>query len=660
MRRLAWFLPLTGVVLTLSGQAEAAPLLDVTGRVALLDGVAPSGVRVTLGLDLDRDGTLNSFELVEATVSADGSYAVNYSPDPLKVDFEFVKFVAALAADYEARGFEAVLDDGPLPIVVKFEREGYSTIVKRFTTLSDLPSFDVVMAPLLPVGCLTDACMAGDGSVRISGFPGGTGIDRAYSRRYDPSRDRAKFPGSFTDSKANLLISSGFTEIDLRDSSGKHVSRLSSPVNVRFQTDSKSWPSLRDLSEDSGRIEVPMYSFDEARGEWVSEPQGELQAADGAAIDEADFPSIQDGSYPDPVFVSFDTSHFSTFNCDAPNSRRACVRGRLVTVEGEVVVGAQVSVEGVNYTGTAGTVFTGSDGYFASDLMKSELSSEDTDGNGKKGDRFTARVTASGAVGVFVGDTFDTPEEQGTVGGTKSCRPPECDCVDLGDIVGEFELPRACELTVHATFSGKNLAGSGPLKKGDEVVGATVTAELTGGFSLPLDEAICGGDPCGTGTADPDGTTTFVVPVVGDAPEIQVHAEWTLSKDGDIHYYTGTVDVAGCGRDEDALDADVEVATDHASLGDVKGFIDSLGAGPAVTDPSPFPSVPDLEPPGVPKGCACRQGPESSTVQEPSIAACLGLLGIWTARRRLRTPRSERAVRASRTGSPGADRSRAR
>src|SRR5262249_52757523 len=157
--------------------------------------------------------------------------------------------------------------------------------------------------------------------------------------------------------------------------------------------------------------------FDEARGDWVSEPQGELEDADGGSIDEADFPSILDGSYPDPVFVSFDTSHFSSFNCDAPNSRRACVQGRLVTLEGEVVVGAQVSVEGVNYTGSAGAVFTGADGTFATDLMKSELPSEDTDGNGKKGDQFTARVTASGAVGVFVGETFDTPEEQGTVGG---------------------------------------------------------------------------------------------------------------------------------------------------------------------------------------------------------------------------------------------------
>jgi len=636
MRRLAWTLPVVGWGLTLAGPLGAAPLLDVTGRVALLDGIAPSGVRVTLGLDLDRDGTLNSFELVEATVGADGSYAVDYSPDPLEVDFEFIKFVGELAADYEARGFEAVLDDGPLPVILRFEREGYSTIVKRFTTLSALPSLDVVMAPLSPVGCASDGCMAADGSVQISGFPGGTGIDRAYARRYDPSRDRSKFPGSFTDSAQNLLISSGFTEVDLRDASGKHVSRLSSPVNVRFQTDAQSWPSLRDLSPDSGRIEVPMYSFDEARGEWVSEPRGELVDAAGAAIDEADFTSIQDGSYPDRVFVSFETKHFSTFNCDAPNNRRACVQGRLVTLEGEVVVGAQVSVEGVSYTGTAGTVFTGSDGTFATDLMKSELSGEDTDGNGKRGETFQARVTASGAVGVFVGETFDTPDAQGSVGGAKSCRAPACDCTDLGDVVGDFELPRACEVTVHVTFSGNNVTGSGPLKKGDEVVGAKVMGELTGGLSLPLDDALCGGKPCGNGKADADGATTFIVPVVGDSPQIQVHAEWSVTTDGDLHYYTGTVNVAGCGRNDDALDADVEVKTDQASLGDLGDFIASLGAGPSVSDPSGVPGIPSLDAPRAPQApqCACRQAPAPSNARGSSLAVSLGLLGLWVVRRR--------------------------
>jgi hypothetical protein len=233
---------------------------------------------------------------------------------------------------------------------------------------------------------------------------------------------------------------------------------------------------------------------------------------------------------------------------------------------------------------------------------------------------------------VFVGEAFETPEAQGTVGGAKSCRSPACNCVDLGDVVGEFELPRACEVTVHVAFSGKNVAGSGPLDKGDDIVGASVTGELTGGLSLPLDDALCGGDPCGSGKADADGATTFVVPVVGDSPELQIRAEWKVSMDGELHYYTGTVNVAGCSRDDDALAADIEVKADHASLGDLGAFIDSLGAGPSVSDPSPIPSL-DLDPPQAPH-CACRQGSGESPARGPSVAVGLGLLAFVVVRRR--------------------------
>ena len=633
MRKLAWVLTVftLGIV---ARRADAAPLLDASGRVALLDGVAPDGVRVTLGLDLDRDGTLNSFELVQGEVGSDGSYAVSYSPNPLKVDLKFLQFVTKLVADIEARGFAAVLDDGPLPVILRFEREGYGTIVKRFTTLSAVPRLDAVLAPLSAVACDGAGCMAADGSVHISGFPGGTGIQRAYARRYDPLLDQAKFPGTFTDSQNNLLISSGFTEVDLRDANGNHVSKLSSPVSVRFQTDPTSWASLRDLSPNSGRIEVPMYSFDEVRGEWVSEERGELQGPDGSSIDEANFSAIQAGSYSEPVFVSFQTSHFSTFNCDAPNDRRACVQGRLVTEKGDAVVGVQVSVEGVTYTGSAGAVFTGADGYFATDLMKSEVAGEDADGNGKKGETFQARVSARGAVGVFVGEPFDTPKQAGTIGRTKTCRAPNCDCIDIGDVRGDFELPRPCEVTVNVTFSGTDLvAGEGPLAKGDAIVDAHVTGELSGGSWLPIDDTTCGKDLCNSGKADADGATKLVVPVVGDNPQIQIKTDYKVTTDGGIHYYTGSLGIAGCSRKEAALTADVNVKADHALLGDMGKFIDALGAAASTSKPLPIPGLQSPSGPSSPN-CGCRLAQPAEPAPLSALALSFGLAGFALARRR--------------------------
>jgi len=611
-----------GSLVAVGGTASAQPLIDLTGRVALLDGSPVGGTRATLGMDLDRDGTLNSFEQVEADIADDGSYAVSYTPDPTDVDLEFAAFMLQFAADYQARGFEAVLEDGPLPIVLKIEREGYSTVIKRFTTLTQTPTLDAVLEPLATIGCAGGGCAAGDGSVRLSGFPGGTGIDRAYASAYDPRLNTRYFPGAFTDTGDNLLISSGFTEINLHSSGGDKVTSVSSPVSVRFRSNEASWSNLRDLDPDSGRIEVPMYSFDEARADWVTEPAGSLEDAEGGAIPEEDFPSILDGSYPDPVFVAFETRHFSTFNCDAPVNERGCVKGHLITDEGDALGNVQVNVSGVSYTGSAGAVMTGIDGYFAVDVMKSEGSSEDVDGNGTRGETFQAQVTINGALGVYVGGAFDTPTVQGTVGGAVQCQPAACDCVDLGDIVPTFELPRACTVTVSVTFSGRSEIGSGgPFEAGDPLVGAQLSGQVTGAYGGPADPAICGGDPCGYTTIDDMGVATFVVPVIGDSPEIQLKADLTTTQGGSTHFYSGSVTIAGCVRGEAEISGSVDLEVNHASLGDMSDFIAALGAGPpsgsggsggtlglgdAGID-NPF--EPEEPMPG--QGCGCRTAPRS-------------------------------------------------
>jgi hypothetical protein len=640
MRKLSRVTCVGAFVLSWGALGAAAPLLDLSGRVELLDGVAPDGVRVVLGLDLDRDGDLNSFETVTATVASDGSYKLDYTPDPTKVDFEFIQFVAELLSEYEARGFEAALDDGPLPVIVRFEREGYSTVVGRVTTQHEAPHQDVVLSPLAPVSCAGETCMAPDGSVRISGFPGGTGIDRAYSRAYDPRADGPSFPGAFADDDDNLLISSGFAEINLHDSSGNPVTRLSSPVDVRFESKPDSWAALRDLEPDSGLIEVPMYSFDEASGEWVSEAPGQLETASGVAIEEASFPSILDGSYDEKVYVSFRTSHFSTFNCDAPVNERACVKGRL-TVNGEAVVGVAVGVEGVSYTGSAGTVYTGADGSFASDVMKSEVSGQDVDGNGARGETFQARIVASGVVGVHVGEAFDTPAEQSSIeAGSVTCRPADCDCVDLGDIEVEFETARACEVTVNVTYSGKHLIGSGgPLASGDAVPDTNVTGKLTGSMSAPLDPSLCTDLPCKVGRTDADGAATFIVPVLGDAPKIELRTSFSVEDGGDIHYYEGSVTIDGCARDEGVLTGSVDLELTHSSLGDLGGFIQSLGDGPAVPDDDD--QDPLFEAPKAP-GCACRTAPPARGFSG-WVGFALAVFGVAYARRRARLDASRDA-----------------
>jgi MYXO-CTERM domain-containing protein len=636
-------------VLSVAGNAGAQEFLNVSGRVALLDGANAQGTQVVLGIDVDRDGDLNSFEIVTATVGSNGRYTLRYQPDPSDVDFEFITTVAQLLADYQARGFESLLDDGPLPILLRIEREGYSTVVKRFTTLNDAPSLDVLLEPLAQIQCADDGCMSTDGQVRISGFPGGTGIARAFARAHDPKQNGSLFPGTFSDDDNNLLISSGFTEIDLRDEDGNKIHALSSPVSVRFEAQPSSWASLRDLEADSGEIEVPMYSFDEGSGEWVSENAGVLQDLGGDPIPEEDFPSIQAGDYGGQVFIAFETSHFSTFNCDAPVTERACVKGRML-VNGTATAGVRVSVNGVSYTGTAGSVITGADGSFATDLMKSEAAAEDVDGNGQRGETFTAQLSASATLGVYIGEVFNTPSLQASVGTyTSSCQPADCECVDLGDIDATFEPARPCQVTVKATFSGQDIVGSGgPLASGDVIVNAKIEGSLSGQLAPLLDPTQCDDVPCGSARSDSNGVATFIVPVVGAEPSINVKASYTVEADGATHYYDGSITVTGCANGEasigavlatDAAASDagvsgaIEVTTNHAELSGLGDFIAALGAGPAVPGsggPSISNPLDDVEV-KEPK-CGCTTGPKQTS--PVALLLALGLIGAAALRRR--------------------------
>ena len=68
-----------------------------------------------------------------------------------------------------------------------------------------------------------------------------------------------------------------------------------------------------------------------------SEPEadGELTLANGRTVSEDALASLHDGSFDQPVFVSFETSHFSTFNCDAPIDIRAYRKRQGKSGQGE-------------------------------------------------------------------------------------------------------------------------------------------------------------------------------------------------------------------------------------------------------------------------------------------------------------------------------------
>ncbi len=622
------------------GSAQAATLFSFTGQVGLADGVAPGGVKVKLQVDLDRNGKLDSFETLSAKVASDGSYTLSYDLNPKDVDLKFLKFVSGVIADYEARGFESLLDDGPLPVVLSFEREGYGTVVKRLNTMFESPNLDVTLAPLADVQCAGAGCLSVDGGVRLDDFPPGTKIARAYANAYDPSQETARFPGLFADRSNNLLVSSGFAEVNLYQADGTAVHAVSAPVATRFEAKRPSWSTLPDLEPNSGRIELPMYSFDQVGGDWVAEGNGELQYADGRVVPEDDLSAIRDGSYDSRVFVAFETKHFSTFNCDAPINVRACVKGKIIAKgTAKALAGVSVSVDGVSYTGSAGALITGVDGTFATDVRKSELPSEDLDSNGKKGETLEAHVVATGT-GVFVADAFDTPTVQGSVGqaARPGCKPAECDCLDLGQIEVEFEEPRLCEITLESLFSGLNVVGEdGPLAKGDAVVGASVRATLAGSVQLPQGAvtAACNGADCGPSVVPESGTTTFSVPVIGDAPQIQVDASWSVKAGDTLHYYSGSLVIPGCTREQTALTDTGSLSLDHSAVTGLGDFIKALG-DIVVKPPLGNDIGSNTDPKRPLGGCGCQVAGGATFNGSSALAAIGLLLGAGYGRRRRR------------------------
>jgi len=238
---------------------------------------------------------------------------------------------------------------------------------------------------------------------------------------------------------------------------------------------------------------------------------------------------------------------------------------------------------------------------------------------------------------VFVADAFETPTAQGSVGqaARPGCKPADCDCFDLGEIEVEFEEPRLCELTVESLASGINIVGGdGPLAAGDAVVGASVRGTLAGGVQIPQAgiAAVCNGADCGPSLVPDSGTTTFAVPVVGDAPQIQLDASWSV-KDGDtLHYYTASLVIPGCTREQTALTDPSSLSLDHAEVAGLADFISSIKD--VVKPPLGNDTGGSNPKSGALGGCAC-QVVGGTAANGPAGLAVLGLLlGAALGRRR--------------------------
>ncbi len=592
------------VALTAGFETAGQTILKARGHVSLGDGRSPSDTKITLKVDLNDDGKLAKYETATGFADASGNYKISLSLNVSSIDFDLISDVSDLISTFDSGGFEALVKGGPLTVILRFEKSGYATWVRTFSTNLGTVKRDVRLAPLDPLYCSRDTCSSADDGVRLSGLLGDSGIVEGYAKAYDPLKDKERFPGTFSDASNNLLISSGFIAVDLRDKNNKPISSLDEPATVSFRLDEASWHTLVDKQADSGAIEVPMYSFDEKSAEWIAEENGVLVDAEGAMVDEDELSRIRDGSFSKALFVRFETKHFSYWNVDEPVKAHACIKGRLVDADGNAVGGVNVVVSGVSYSGSAPGMTTSANGYFAAGMMKSEGADEDLDYNGIEAETFQAELQITGSAGGYIFGAFDTPGVSSKIvdKGGINCVPQDCPCEDLGDVTVTLEPPTLCEVTVAVAFNGKTSENNydGKLDSG-AVANVSVSGDPLGAAAMPpLTADLCADRQCYGAKTDADGSATFFVPQFGGTGKLRLSVGFQRKRDdGDYDVYTGEVEIAACADGETRLSGEMEIEVTHSVAMDIGDFIAELFEGGEIS----------VESGSNIGGCICTVGP---------------------------------------------------
>jgi len=482
-----------------------------TLSIASMAGTSPAeGVAVTFRSDLNNDGAISSQETASAQTDSDGKFGQSFSVvqgNPVIIDFRLPGYVAATR-------------------VLSSVTPGSNVIVNA--TLQQLKELKVS----------ENKARSEDGKLIIENLPQGVGSIKGQT--FNPVTETNQFPGAFADETGALLVSSVFSVIQAEDLSGNELKALDTTSTLKMQVPEDTWTTLRDLAPGNDKIEVPLYYFDEATGQWKRDANnGWLVDANGITIPESSLNSIRAKTYTGSIYAAGEITHFSYWNIDWPVETHGCVKGKVVDSTGTPVQGATVSIKGVTYTGSASPQVTADDGVFCADVMRSESPSEDIDGNGISGEVHQVEVVVSQGGQYYKFGPYPIPQTQGSCGSG--------DCLDLGNLslTEDTKLTvTLCDVNGKVVFSGTSAWGSASLNPGDPIEGAMVVgsdSDAADSLWTCVLEGIC----TMFDTTDPDGNFTLKVPVL---TAINLFAVKYGNPD-DPHafdYYVGQQSTQGC------------------------------------------------------------------------------------------------------------------
>jgi hypothetical protein len=308
-----------------------------------------------------------------------------------------------------------------------------------------------------------------------------------------------------------------------------------------------TWKTLGDLTAGNGQLDVPLYFYDEATGQWKrNATDGWLEDTNHAKIPEAQLAAIQNGSYDGRVFCAGPITHLSWWNLDWPISSHTCVRGVVVDENSQPIGGSFVVVRGLTYTGSS-SLLTPSDGGFCNEIMRSESPGEDVDRNGVTGETQQVQILVELGTNLYVFGPYNSPLTQAT-----------CDS-GTGLDVGSLQLSEAnrlsltsCTVTGRMVYSGTALGGTNSLNAGDPIVGALVFGYDPEAAEL-LEGCMADGS-CGPGTTDADGYFSFTTLMLSG---LTVYGSKTEDASANsIDSYSGTSTFSGCPSGPITLSAD--------------------------------------------------------------------------------------------------------
>ncbi len=436
MKRHLFIILAASLMLLVSQQAcRRVQHIKISGTVYLAPQqggsvTAADGAKIMVSTDVNGNGRIDLRERATATADSNGHYTIN----------------APIAAGMQS--------------VVRFSLDGYAPLLKtvQINTPRAITGCD---GTLVEMDSLTDAKngkwrnQAGSVEINWPKIAGGS------VRHFNPATEADKFPGSFSDNKGSMLISGVFTAFELNDADGNPLTTTASgsPARIRMKVPRDTWGAMVDTAPGTGRIDVPMYYFNEETGQWVrgtteqgDDLSGWLESDNGTTIEEAQLAAIRSGSYSGDIFAASDVTHFSYWNVDWPVESHACISGHVVDAENNPVAGATVNVQGLSYTGSSSPQTTDEDGNFCVDVMRSEAAGEDVNNNGVTGE--TQKVLISGSSGgkLYNFGEHDIPVQAGTC-------PVDCLAVEL-KIAPENEVQvSVCSVSGTATLEGMPKAG---------------------------------------------------------------------------------------------------------------------------------------------------------------------------------------------------------